>query len=237
MELMSPERTKILTDICLKFDNTDDEQIGKELLNEEIEKYPWVTSDMVHSKIRKLRAIERAKILTDICLKVDNADDEQNGKELLNEEIKKYPWVTRFMVHSKIRRMRSLFEEKATNTVLDDMVIAAEGYVKGGRPIGTTTLLIDKIESKKIDAKNDIAMLVKKKKKKNGNGRLGKHEYKNIHDSVLNKHCLNALDPTFLVPRKTINSRLRRGNLKVDRSNSNPSPMAKIEPIILRFTV
>ena len=67
---------------------------------------------------------------------------------------------------------------------------------------------------------------------------MERNSYKQIHDSVLKAIGLDTILPSFLIPWKTINSRLMRNCPIVNGPNVNKkSPMETIEPIILQFVL
>ena len=87
-----------------------------------------------------------------------------------------YPWMTKDMVHSRLRRICSKAKARtAKNTTVlsatNANVLSTE-CTKGGRPLGSTMSNMLDLKSKKIMTTADIARLCVISQNKNANGRL-----------------------------------------------------------------
>ena len=183
-------------------------------------------------KARKLVVVD----ISNNVMKAQEKNPNSSGAlAIINEAILVYPWLTKDIIYGHIRRskvntMRQASMIAIVNANVSDIVPYTNN--NGGRPKGTRVKSKINIEAKKELARNEIAKLCSQAKNDNY-GRLARHKYKEIHDTVLETIGIND---GFSVPFRLIQSRLRRNKLVV-LSTDTYSPLAPVEPVIMQIVV
>ena len=148
----------------------------------------------------------------DTCVESSNAPVNQlKPCDILAARRKQHSWLTRDMVYGKLRRLKEQGTLVALSTI-GDLDVVDDTYVYGGRPKGSTANNIIDLDIRKKMAVDRIALMCGKKRAESPTGRLKRNEYKFIHDGIIKHLELDKIKPTFLVPWKTINSRLLQRN-------------------------
>ena len=141
-------------------------------------------------KARKLVVVD----ISNNVMKAQEKNPNSSGAlAIINEAILVYPWLTKDIIYSHIRRskvntMRQASMIVIVNANVSDIVPYTNN--NGGRPKGTTVKSKINIEAKKEVARNEIAKLCSQAKNDNC-GRLARHKYKEIHDTVLETIGIN----------------------------------------------
>ena len=172
---------------------------------------------MKRKKLSSSVVSPRKKVLQDVCMLV-HAEKQLNNinggaATILNNKMLLYPWMTKDMVYSKLRRICSKVKSStAKNTTVlstTNTNVSTIECTNGGRPVGSAISNMLDLKAKKITATSDIARLCVISQNNNANGRLKRNEYKRIHDEVLIGHNLDKLDPHYSISKSTIDTRMR----------------------------
>ena len=173
---------------------------------------------------------KRKQVVWDISHKLISGDD-----DIIKSSLLVYPWLTRHMVHGCARRMRQNMKKYGSYTISSSAgfnLRTTNIQMKSGRPKGTTTQASIEIEDKIREAKDIIATRCYDYKF-NHTGTLPTVEFNRICGQVFTEQDLDK--DVANIKRKTILSRIARGNLVVNRQQNKETPLLEIEPVLLQF--
>ena len=191
---------------------------------------------LVSDTAKKARKLVVGEISNNVMKAQDKNPNSSGSFKIINDAILVYPWLTKDIVYGHIRRIKANVDTQKSRIVTvnantSDIVSATN--VNGGRPKGATVKSKLDVEAKEELARNQIANLCLQARKDN-NGRLARHKYKEIHDGVIKTLCLNE---AFSVSFELIKSRLRRNRQVLMTRGGVSSPLAPIEPVVMQIVV